>query len=209
MALCGLAGTVLAGLNERRRELAVPRATGQAPPAESAPAAGPAPSAAVPAPAGPVVDTEWFALAPSDWEPGKTFADDVAELGDDDPRAIAALDKLRAAWADAPVEPSMDGARIRIGGFIIPLDSDHGAVTELLLVPYFGACIHAPPPLANQVIHVFLRTPLRKLRMMDAVHVSGTLRLARERSPDNVAGLADIVGYELDAEDIVPYVPEE
>ncbi|MDT1852994.1 hypothetical protein, partial [Acinetobacter baumannii] len=70
------------------------------------------------APTGPIVDTEWFALAPSDWEPGKTFADDVAELGDDDPRAIAALERLRAAWADAPVEPSMDGARIRIGGFI-------------------------------------------------------------------------------------------
>lgn len=182
------------------------RATGEAP----VPAPGPAAANTRPAaaPAGPVVDTEWFALAPSDWDPGQTFADDVAELGDDDPRAIAALDKLRAAWADAPVEPSMDGARIRIGGFIIPLDSDHGAVTELLLVPYFGACIHAPPPPANQVIHVFLRAPLRELRMMDAVHVSGTLRLARERSPANVAGLVDIVGYELDAEHIVPYVPE-
>lgn len=184
------------------------RATGEAPPPPPVRPADNAPPAAAPAPAGPVVDTEWFALTPRDWEPGKTFADDVAELGDDDPRAIAALERLRAAWADAPVEPSMDGARIRIGGFIIPLDSDHGAVTELLLVPYFGACIHAPPPPANQVIHVFLRTPLRALRMMDAVHVSGTLRLARERSPDNVAGLVDIVGYELDAEGIVPYVPE-
>lgn len=177
------------------------------PQAVAAPAPPAAAASVAPAPDTPFVDTDWFALAPADWEPGKTFAEDVAELGDDDPRAIAALEKLQAAWAEAPVEPTMDGARIRIGGFIIPLDSDHGAVTEILLVPYFGACIHAPPPPANQVIHVFLRTPLRDMRMMDAVHVSGTLRLARERSPDNVAGLVETIGYEMDAEAIVPLDP--
>lgn len=188
-----------------------------APDADGAPAAQAPPSAnqlapaapTAPAPgAGPVHEAEWFALLPADWEPARTFSEDVESLNDNDPRALAALAKLRAAWANAPVEPAMDGARIRIGGFIIPLDTDYGAVSELLLVPYFGACIHAPPPPANQVIHVFLRAPRRDLKMMDAVHISGTLRLARNRSPDNVAGLIETVGYEMTAEQIVPYRPE-
>jgi hypothetical protein len=169
--------------------------------------AAPAPPAA-PAAAGPVQEAEWFALQPRDWEPARTFNEDVERLNDNDPRAVEALAKLREAWANAPVEPAMDGARIRIGGFIIPLDSDYGAVTELLLVPYYGACIHAPPPPANQVIHIFLREPLRNLKMMDAVHVIGTLRLARNRSPDNVAGLIETVGYEMTAEAVVPYFPK-
>jgi hypothetical protein len=161
-----------------------------------------------PAAVGPVQEAEWFALQPRDWEPARTFNEDVERLNDNDPRAVEALARLREAWANAPVEPAMDGARIRIGGFIIPLDSDYGAVTELLLVPYYGACIHAPPPPANQVIHIFLREPLRNLKMMDAVHVIGTLRLARNRSPDNVAGLIETVGYEMTAEAVVPYFPE-
>jgi len=175
----------------------------------------PAPSAAAPAPAAPAAlpvapfeETDWFALVPGDWEPGKTFGADIARLGDNDPRAIDALEKLRASWADAPVEPAMDGARIKIGGFVIPLDLDNGAATEFLLVPYFGACIHAPPPPANQVIHVFARQPVRNLTMMDPVYVSGTVRLARNKTPDSAAGLIDAIGYEMDLAAVAPYKPD-
>lgn len=185
--------TLLCACHEKAAPPPAPQAT-----SVTAPAAAP----------GPVQETEWYALMPADWEPAGKFMEDVERLEDNDPRAIAALEQLQAAWANAPVEPAMDGARIRIGGFIIPLDSDHGAVTELLLVPYFGACIHAPPPPANQVIHVFLREPLRDMKMMDPVHVSGTLRLARDASPDNAAGLIETVGYELAAESIVPFVQQ-
>jgi len=207
---CALVAAAVAGCQRDRP--APGAAAGDAPQAAprhaTASSAATATAVATPPATGPLHEAEWFALLPKDWEPAHTFNEDVESLSDNDPRAMAALEKLRAAWADAPVEPSMDGARIRIGGFIIPLDSDYGAVTELLLVPYFGACIHAPPPPANQVIHVFLRTPLRDLKMMDAVHVSGTLRLARNRSPDNVAGLIETVGYEMTAEAVVPYSPD-
>ncbi|WP_332878663.1 DUF3299 domain-containing protein [Massilia sp. S19_KUP03_FR1] len=167
----------------------------------------PAPPARAPilVPDAPFEETDWFALVPRDWEPGKTFGADIARLSDKDPRAIDALEKLRAAWADAPVEPAMAGARIRIGGFVIPLDTDNGAVTEFLLVPYFGACIHAPPPPANQVIHVFARRPLRHLTMMHPVYVSGTLRVARDKTPGSAAGLIDTIGYEMDLEKVAPY----
>ena len=179
------------------------RAHGRAPASAATPAATARP--AVVLPAAPFEETDWFALVPGDWEPGKTFGADIASLGDNDPRAMDALVQLRAAWANAPVEPALDGARIRIGGFVIPLDTDNGAVTEFLLVPYFGACIHAPPPPANQVIHVFARQPQRNLTMMDPVYVSGTLRVARDKTPDSAAGLIDAIGYEMQLEAVAPY----
>lgn len=177
--------------------------------ARNAPTAATAPARPVPRPVAlpvaPFEETEWFALVPRDWDPGKTFGADIARLSDNDPRAIDALEKLRAAWANAPTEPAMNGARIRLGGFVIPLDTDNGAVTEFLLVPYFGACIHAPPPPANQVIHVFARQPLRHLTMMDPVYVSGTVRMARDKAPDSAAGLIETIGYEMDLEAVTPY----
>ena len=154
-------------------------------------------------------EIEWFALVPADWEPAKTFNDDIARLQDNDPRAMEALAKLREAWATAPVEPSMDGARVRIGGYVIPLDGEGRSFREFLLVPYFGACIHAPPPPANQVIHVFSDKPIDGVRMMDAVLVSGTLRAARNRTPDSAAGLLDAVGYDMQAQLVTPYEAKE
>jgi hypothetical protein len=49
----------------------------------------------------------------------------------------------------------MDGKAIRLPGFIVPIEmNDKQEVTEFFLVPYFGACIHLPPPPPNQIIYV-------------------------------------------------------
>ena len=54
------------------------------------------------------------------------------------------------------------GKSIKIPGFAVPLEGDDGFeyIEEFLLVPYFGACIHVPPPPPNQVIHVILDAPV-------------------------------------------------
>ena len=150
-------------------------------------------------------ETSWFALIPKGWEPMKTFNDNMAKLNDADPRAMEALRKLNEEWDNAPTEPSMDGARIRIPGFVVPLDSERGKVKEFLLVPYFGACIHTPPPPANQIIHVFANKPLKNVQTMDAVWVSGVLEVARSRNLDNAKGLVGGVGYQMKAEIVTPY----
>ncbi|OHC44405.1 MAG: hypothetical protein A3J25_09630, partial [Pseudomonadales bacterium RIFCSPLOWO2_02_FULL_63_210] len=55
----------------------------------------------------------------------------------------------------APVVKELDGQAVKLPGYIVPLDvTDEGRVTEFLLVPYFGACIHVPPPPSNQIVHV-------------------------------------------------------
>ncbi len=48
----------------------------------------------------------------------------------------------------------IDGQRVKIAGYIVPLEDDVGQVTEFLLVPSPQACIHVPPPPANQMVHV-------------------------------------------------------
>ena len=60
------------------------------------------------------------------------------------------------AASDLPpqVVTELDGKRVRIGGYVVPLDFEATTVKEFLLVPFVGACIHVPPPPANQIIYV-------------------------------------------------------
>jgi len=74
---------------------------------------------------------------------------DLARLQDSDPKAMEALDRMKSAWNQAPVNSSLDGQKVRIAGFVVPLERKGEQVVEFLLVPYFGACIHVPPPPAD------------------------------------------------------------
>lgn len=156
-----------------------------------------------PRPATPVLnyrEIEWDDLIPKGWDPMAAFKGlNMSRLKDSDPRAIEALEKMKAAWAEAPVEPSLDGKRVKLAGFVVPLERKGDAVLELLLVPYFGACIHTPPPPANQIVHVILKKPAQGLKMMDAFWVSGTLSL---QHGDSSLG---IYGYRMTGERLDPY----
>lgn len=143
----------------------------------------------------------WDDLMPKDWDPMTEFKKlDFTKMKDSDPRAQEALLHLRETWNNSPIEPSMNGARIRIPGFIVPLEVDHHQISEFLLVPYFGGCIHVPPPPSNQIIHVFPSKPLKKgMQSMDAVWISGVL----ETLPSNTdMGSAS---YRMKAEVVEPY----
>ncbi|OOG21800.1 hypothetical protein B1C78_15985 [Thioalkalivibrio denitrificans] len=143
------------------------------------------------------VTLTWDRLMPEDYAFEDPLAGiDVSGYADDDPEALALLEKLRAAWADTPVVEALDGERVRIGGFVVPLEGDGERVTEFLLVPYEGACIHVPPPPPNQVIHVQMQAPGARLRLFDAVWLTGTLQARRVPSD-----LAD-AGYSMRPERI-------
>ena len=67
----------------------------------------------------------------------------------------AAQDRYQEALASTKVAENIDGKFIQIPGFIVPLEfDDDQTITQFLLVPYFGACIHLPPPPPNQIIFV-------------------------------------------------------
>ena len=75
-----------------------------------------------------------------------------------------------------PVE-ELDGTFAKVPGFIVPLESDEGGLlTEFLLVPYYGACIHSPPPPPNQVVYVKLEEAFELTSMYQPYWITGTLR---------------------------------
>jgi hypothetical protein len=144
---------------------------------------------------------EWDALIPKDWDPTKEFKRmNLYALDDGDPRAMEALEKMKQMWDEAPTTDAYNGKRVRLPGFIVPLEQGRGGISEFLLVPYFGACIHTPPPPANQIIHVSAAKYVKGIRSMDPVWVSGVLQTGRSESAMGNAG------YQLNADVVLPYV---
>ena len=165
----------------------------------------PDPKAAPPTPAAaaaPVKYREiaWDELMPQDWDPLKRFQNiNLGVLNDGDPRADQLLRDMRAAFDNAPLVTALDGHAIKVPGFIVPLEEAKGGLSEFLLVPYFGGCIHTPPPPANQIIHVTASTPAKGFRTMDAVWVSGVMKTRRKET------MMGTSGYELGAVVIEKY----
>lgn len=65
---------------------------------------------------------------------------------------------------------------IVLDGYVLPLTWQGDRVTEFLLVPWIGACIHTPPPPSNQIIFVSVPDGLALERRYQAVRLAGTLR---------------------------------
>lgn len=131
-------------------------------------------------------DIRWDELSPAGWDPMKRFRDsNRGELDDSDPQSQRLM---RAIWDHAPIVDSLDGAAVTLRGYVVPLESAQGALKEFLLVPYFGACLHSPPPPANQIVHVVAAQPAAGIRSMDTVWVSGTLATSRHESSMGMSG---------------------
>ncbi len=125
-----------------------------------------------------------------EWEnlelPGQGLADimrkyqlQIDAIPEGDPSEKTVMEKMQAELNAAPVNAALNGKKIKIPGFISPLEVDEtkGVVKEFLLVPYFGACIHVPPPPLNQTL--FVKPAEGKSigmdRMYEPVWVSGTI----------------------------------
>jgi hypothetical protein len=92
--------------------------------------------------------------------------------------AIAAAkdDSYQKALVSTNVRPQMNGQPIRIPGFIVPLEfNDDQVITEFFIVPFFGACIHVPPPPPNQIIHVKYPKGLKLRALYNPFWLSGVL----------------------------------
>jgi len=129
--------------------------------------------------------------------------------GIDVDETIRIANELEAEYQrrDKLMNPALDGQKIRMPGYALPLEFVEAGVQEFLLVPYVGACIHAPPPPPNQMVLVKLNQTYKLESLYDPVWVTGVLRIeAGKPSLSFVDGVADIsVGYALDAVEIEPY----
>jgi len=94
----------------------------------------------------------------------------------------------------------LNGTRIKMPGFIIPFDISANGVTNFMLVPYVGACIHTPPPPANQLVMVNSVTPWPGDQLWDPVWVTGVMRTQLQSTH------LGQTGYAITADEMEVYV---
>lgn len=122
-------------------------------------------------------------------------ADDAVNI---DWRVLAGLDYSNGKATDTLKK--LEGKVVRIPGFVVPLDDFQEEGAEFLLVPYYGACVHTPPPPPNQIVMVEMTGKKAiKLNLFDAVWMSGKLKIASVESPYGT------VGYQLEGLKVEPY----
>ena len=97
------------------------------------------------------------------------------------------------------VTDKYNGQIVRLPGFLVPLDFESTGVTVFILAPFVGACIHVPPPPANQLVLVTTEEPYEYDGLYDPIYVTGMFGIAAAST-----ALADI-GYAMSAEEITPY----
>lgn len=154
---------------------------------------------------GDIKDILWDDLIPDDFQqPENPFStmsqEEIDRLMDGSEESQAELSKLEEAFNYAPVVDELDGKRVKIPAYITPLEyNELSLMSEFLLVPYMGACIHTPPPPANQVVHAKMRKAIKLNSLYDPVWAIGIIRTETTKSD-----LAES-GYRLEVEKILPY----
>lgn len=117
--------------------------------------------------------------------------------------AAAEDDRYQQALASTRIIPELAGQAIRIPGFIVPLEFDDAqTITQFFLVPFFGACIHVPPPPPNQIIFVNYPKGLKQDALYDAFWLSGILHTTVVENETATAA------YSLTLQSVEPYTDE-
>lgn len=154
---------------------------------------------------GPVTQIEWDDLIPADFvQPSNPFEtmtrDEIDKLLDGSEESNQRIAEFEQIMAYAPTNDELDQKRIKMPGYVVPLDFDgQTTLEEFLLVPYYGACIHTPPPPANQVVHTMASTAVEVDDPYRPVWVIGTLHI------DTVTSDLAEAGYRLELDRIEPY----
>ncbi|MEN9770342.1 MAG: hypothetical protein RLZZ180_1972, partial [Pseudomonadota bacterium] len=84
---------------------------------------------------------QWDELMPDGWNPKAALGNlDASRIPEGSAQELELQRKMRKIWDHAPVRAELDGQRIRLPGYVVPLEYSTGAIRDFLLVPYFGAC---------------------------------------------------------------------
>jgi hypothetical protein len=109
------------------------------------------------------------------------------------------LKTLTSMQASSPAL-ALNNKVVSVPGFMVPLEDDADEVTEFLLVPFSGACIHVPPPPPNQMIYVkLLRNQKAKMSFSEPITVTGLLHVQTVDSPYGN------VSFSMDGDSVRPY----
>jgi uncharacterized protein len=113
-------------------------------------------------------------------------------------RMLAGLDYNTGEMT--PALSQANGKRVRVPGYMVPLDDSASGVDEFILVPYYGACIHTPPPPPNQMVYVKMNGGRRvEVNMWEPIWIEGELRVSQIDSPYGA------VGHQIAGLTVIPY----
>jgi hypothetical protein len=101
---------------------------------------------------------------------------------------------------DFSVNKELNGATVKLPGFIVPLDiGKDGLVSEFFLVPYFGACIHVPPPPPNQIVYVRMAKGIALDSIYEAYWITGPMTVTSKTTRLGAAA------YQIEAQKVEIY----
>jgi len=144
--------------------------------------------------AGGVREIDWELLMPPD-ERGK-FAGPPPPIHD----YLGEGGMAAAQPMEFSVNKDLQGVNVKLPGFIVPLDvGKDGMVSEFFLVPYFGACIHVPPPPPNQIVYVKMKKGIALDSIYDAYWITGQMRV------ENKSTKLGAAAYAMDADKLEVY----
>ena len=87
-------------------------------------------------------------------------------------------DAYQSALVSTRTVDTLDGKSVKLPGFIVPLEfDDEMTITQFFLVPYFGACIHLPPPPPNQMVLVNAPDGIQMDTLYTPFWISGELSI--------------------------------
>ena len=140
-------------------------------------------------------EIDWVALMPEDYLSAllnrPEFLNDIADgsaADSVDDFASKQLEDEQAqryqqALVSTRVIEAFDGKAIRIPGFIVPLEqNDEQKATAFFVVPYFGACLHMPPPPPNQILYVEYKEGIAVENLYDPYWFEGTVKIDNHES---------------------------
>ena len=109
------------------------------------------------------------------------------------------------------IDTALEGQRIELAGFMVPIEVKGQSVSQFLLVPEAGQCVHVPPPPLNQTLLVDATNAPTELRdLYEPVIVSGRLSVITQRFEIAESGytLVDVTVTTLDlGEELIPIAP--
>ena len=102
-------------------------------------------------------ELRWEDLVPDDFKASnitKKYQQAITDAAEGSAEERALFKKIMGEINNAGPNLALNGKTVRIPGFVSPLDTNGDVVGDFLLVPYFGSCIHSPPPPINQTVMV-------------------------------------------------------
>lgn len=150
----------------------------------------------------------WEDLIPQGYEPSvimKKYQKTIDDTPEGSPEEKVLFDKIMSEFNNAPANDTLAGKKVKIPGFVSPLDENNGMVGDFLLVPYFGSCIHSPPPPVNQTVLVQPKAgkSIPMERIYEPVWVTGHMKVELQNTD-----LAQ-AGYLIEEAQLEMYKPEE